>query len=546
MGEITSYVTGLLLLAVPVVMLAVGVVPQRLPKTHPRGFGRLVQGAALFGVALSLLAFVAYGLGATRHLTVLEYSLGPEAPALALSVQVDRVTLAILTLVALLVALVARYSIEYLAGETDHGRFFRWLSLTAGFFMFAVIAENLVMFTVAAMLTASAINKLLTYYRFRRPAQMVAHKKLVFGRAADLCLLLASVLIGASLGTWSFDGIAAQVDTLSHGLPLALHAAAWLLVFAAILKSAQFPFHPWLLQVMEAPTQVSALFHAGIVYVGAIIVLRTHELLVADGGALIVLAVVGLMTAAIASLAMLTQTAIKSSLAWSTAGQLGFMLLELGLGLFVLGLLHLMAHSLYKAHAFLAAGSMVDLLRAPGVSSKRQMNTFGWGGLVALSGATTFAVAALFGISLATEPALLALGVIVSVAIAQPLLQSATLTPSWLLAVRVVPLAASIAVVYFSLHKLFEAAFGPTLGGIPSSATPVEYTLLVAVAVVFLGLSYVQSVLLYQTHLPWIRRLYVHVYNGLYVDLPVERLVYRLWPVRFGSRELSRRRGQPD
>ncbi|OZB84489.1 MAG: NADH-quinone oxidoreductase subunit L, partial [Halothiobacillus sp. 13-55-253] len=157
----------------------------------------------------------------------------------------------------------------------------------------------------------------------RPRAIMATHKKSIFSRTADALLLAATVLIGHQVGSLEFSQISAYVHAQDQ-LSIALHVAAWLIVLAAILKSAQFPFHGWLIQVMEAPTPVSALMHAGVVYSGAIIVLRTSELLAADGTALVLLALFGLMTLAIGSLVMLTQSAIKSSLAWSTAAQLGF------------------------------------------------------------------------------------------------------------------------------------------------------------------------------------------------------------------------------
>jgi NAD(P)H-quinone oxidoreductase subunit 5 len=236
---------------------------------------------------------------------------------------------------------------------------------------------------------------------------------------------------------------------------------------------------------------------------------------------------------------MLTQTAIKSSLAWSTAGQLGFMLLELGLGLFVLAVLHLVAHSLYKAHAFLSSGSMVDVLRAPGSKSRKPVTPLAWGAAVALSAAITFAMAAAWDITLAREPALVAIGTIVAVAVAQLLLAGwagAALT------VRLLAVSGLVTAVYFGLHTGFAAVYAGVLQPIPQEVPIGHYLLLGLVAVVFLGLSYFQSVLTSQPAAPWLQRLYVHLYNGLYTDLPVERLVYRVWPARF--RDLPGRRGR--
>jgi NAD(P)H-quinone oxidoreductase subunit 5 len=520
-------------------MLALAAVPASVASRDPRLMGRLLQAVALAGLVFTLGAALWATLAQARApvtLVVLGSDTGPIP--LALSVLADGLTFTLLALVALLAALIARYSTNYLAGEAGQGRFFRLLALTSGAFMLVVIAGNMLMFVLAIFLTGTGLNRLLTHYRDRLQAQMVAHKKLLFSRMADTCLLAAALLIAASESTLSFEAIAAAAA--GGDLSWQLHLAAWLIVAYAVLKSGQFPFHGWLLQVMEAPTPVSALLHAGVVYSGAIIVLRTHKLLLADGHALMVLVLVGLMTAAVASLAMLTQTAIKSSLAWSTAGQLGFMLLELGLGLFVLGVLHLIAHSLYKAHAFLSSGSMVDVLRAPGSKSRKGVTPLAWAAAVAVSAAITFAMGAAWGITLANEPALLAIGTIVSVAVAQLLLTGGAAGTA--LTVRLIAVTVLVTAVYFGLHTLFAHVYAPVLDPIPQEASAGQYLLLGVVAIAFIGLSYFQAVLISRPPAPWLRRLYVHLYNGLYTDLPVERLVYRLWPARF--RDLPGRGGR--
>jgi NAD(P)H-quinone oxidoreductase subunit 5 len=519
-------------------MLLIAAVPATVASRHPMVMGWLIQAAALAGLLFTLSAAVTAAVGelaAPATQVVIGSDVGPVP--LSLSVLFDSLTVTILALVSLLVAIIARYSTNYLAGEEAQGSFFRRLAFTASAFMLVVIAGNMLMFALAMVLTSTGLNRLLTHYRDRLPAQMVAHKKILFSRMADASLLVAAVLIAASKGTMSFEAIAALA---AHGdLSWQLHLASWLIVAYAVLKSGQFPFHGWLLQVMEAPTPVSALLHAGIVYSGAIIVLRTHELLLADRYALVALALVGLMTAALASLAMLTQTAIKSSLAWSTAGQLGFMLLELGLGLFVLAVLHLIAHSFYKAHAFLSSGSMVEVLRAPGARSRKPVTPVAWGAAVGLSAVVSFAMAAVWGITPAVEPALIALGTIVAVAVAQLLLAGWSGTG---LTVRMLAMSVLVTAVYFGLHTLFVAVYTGVLRPIPQEVPPGYYVLLGLVAVVFLGLSYFQSVLTSRPATPWLRRLYVHLYNGLYTDLPVERLVYRVWPARF--RDLPGRRGR--
>jgi NAD(P)H-quinone oxidoreductase subunit 5 len=161
-----------------------------------------------------------------------------------------------------------------------------------------------------------------------------------------------------------------------------------------------------------------------------------------------------------------------------------------------------------------------------------------WGVAVSLSAVVTFAMAAAWGVTLAREPALVAIGTIVTVAVAQLLLAG------WAgaaLSVRLLAVSALVTAVYFGLHTFFAAVYTGVLQPIPHEVTVGYYLLLGLVAVMFLGLSYFQSVLISGPHAPWLRQLYVHLYNGLYTDLFVERMVYRVWPARF--RNLPGRRG---
>ncbi len=120
---------------------------------------------------------------------------------------------------------------------------------------------------------------------------------------------------------------------------------------------------------METPTPVSALLHAGVINAGGFLLIRFADVMLNAPGVLAVLVMVGGFTALFGGAVMLTQPAVKTSLAWSTVAQMGFMILQCGLALFPLALLHIVAHSLYKAHAFLASGMAVDgvaAIRRPG------------------------------------------------------------------------------------------------------------------------------------------------------------------------------------
>jgi NAD(P)H-quinone oxidoreductase subunit 5 len=143
-----------------------------------------------------------------------------------------------------------------------------------------------------------------------------------------------------------------------ESLPLSLISV--LFALGAITKAAQVPFHFWLPETMEAPTPVSALMHAGIINAGGFLMIRLNPLLAHSAAAHWILVVVGAITAIFGAMVMMTQNDIKKKLAYSTTSQMGIMMLCCGLGAYSLALFHIVAHSFYKAHAFLSTGELVE------------------------------------------------------------------------------------------------------------------------------------------------------------------------------------------
>jgi NADH:ubiquinone oxidoreductase subunit 5 (subunit L)/multisubunit Na+/H+ antiporter MnhA subunit len=101
----------------------------------------------------------------------------------------------------------------------------------------------------------------------------VAHKKFLLARLADTCMLGAAIAFGSTFDTLRIDAIVADV-VAAASLPAGARVAILLVALAAVVKCAQLPFHGWLIQVMEAPTPVSALLHAGVVNLGGFVLLR--------------------------------------------------------------------------------------------------------------------------------------------------------------------------------------------------------------------------------------------------------------------------------
>ncbi len=519
-----------LVLAAPLCQLLVGLLPTAWANRQPRRMAKLCAAAAWLAFATSLLAAVARIVDGPSAMSFYPVVLPGDVGAFALGTDVNNVTVIMLLLVSFVGAVVTRYAGNYMDGDANQGRFNKWLALTLFAILSLIASGNLLMFALAWMATSLCLHQLLIFYGGRRDALLAAQKKFVASRISDLSLFTAIFLIGSTVHTLDFARMFRILADWQGPLPPALDVAAVLGVASAALKSAQFPLHGWLIQVMEAPTPVSALLHAGIVNAGAFLVIRMSPVISHSPTALALLALGGLLTLTLASLVMLTQTSIKVALAWSTAAQMGFMLLECGLGLYSLAMLHLVAHSLYKAHAFLASGSGVDGFRAPslalpasGFAPGRLLAALVAGALVAV------ASGAAFGISPREQPALLATGAIVAIAASQLLLQAASISrdPAFLL--RGLGMATAVSFAYFALHAAFDAALRGWVVPVQVTSGNFQAVLGATIIAVFLALFVLQR-LLRVAPATLGEAFYLHLYNGLYIDVFITRLLQRAWP----------------
>lgn len=265
-----------------------------------------------------------------------------------------------LLLITLLGMVLGQFSERYLAGDPGQRRFMVWLQVILASVSVIAITNHLVMFLVSWVAISVSLHQLLMFFPDRPRAALAAHKKFIFARLAELCLGIAFVLLYIQYDTLLVDQILARVSA-DADVPPGTQAAAILMAVAALLKCAQIPFHGWLIQVVESPTPVSALLHAGVVNLGGFLMILMAPLISQVSAAQWLLLLVAGPTAVFASLVMMTRISIKVRLAWSTCSQMGWMLVECALGLYELALLHLVAHSAYKAHTFLNAGNTVEL-----------------------------------------------------------------------------------------------------------------------------------------------------------------------------------------
>jgi NADH-quinone oxidoreductase subunit L len=321
------------------------------------GLASLLVGASF---VVSILVFVdLLGLGAEqRTLTVTLFdwiSVGSfQAP---FEVRVDPLSMVMALTVTGVGFLIHVYSIDYMHGDPRYPRYFAYLNLFVAAMLTLVLANNFVVLYVGWEGVGLCSYLLIAFWFERKTAADAGKKAFIVTRIGDTAMLIGIFLIFSTTGSVRFD----EVFGAAGGMAGATATAVALLLFAgAVGKSAQVPLHVWLPDAMEGPTPVSALIHAAtMVTAGVYLVVRTHALFEASEVALVVVAVVGVVTALYAGLSAIGQDDLKRVLAYSTISQLGYMFLAAGVGAYAVAIFHLVAHAFFKALLFLSAGSVM-------------------------------------------------------------------------------------------------------------------------------------------------------------------------------------------
>ena len=509
-------------LLAPVLLLSLCFIPAATARRHGRAAAKWTARLAAFSFLLALIAAIGLAIAGPVHLRLLGQG------AIGLSLRLDSLSAIMLVLVAFLGAVVTRYSVNYLDGDPRHGRFSQGLAATIACVLILVLSGNLGQFAVAWIATSLTLHKLLTFYPERLEAFAAARKKFFVSRLAEACVLLAVLLVWQRFGTLEFDQLFAKASELAGTPSPGVGWIALLLVIAALLKSAQFPFHSWLPETLEAPTPVSALMHAGIINAGGFLIVRLSPLVSLAPAALNLLAIVGALSAILASLVMMTQTSIKRSLAWSTVSQMGFMMLQCGLGAFALAVLHIIAHSLYKSYAFLSSGSILALAKAAWTPSGKPaahpaLLVF----ILSVAVSLTLTVGHLFGIHFTSDPGLLVLASVFMMALAFMLWNLwSTRFPSRLATWGVLA-ATGIACAWFAAHQAAYTLLGDALPTYSPVRSPAELAVMGSVVLLFMIVLLFQACLPSLSTRPAFRRLYIHAANGFYIGTLAHRLTRR-------------------
>ena len=481
---------------------------------RPRILPRLAEASTLMAILVAVISSVVLVLQGPFDGRLIELH------GVGMTVRLDAVSVVMLLLISFIGWVVVRYAATYLDGEARQGAFTGWLCMTLASVLLLVLSGNLVQLVLAWVATSLFLHRLLLFYPDRIAAQRAAAKKFVTARLGDAAMIFAAVLLTLAYGTTDIASILNAARAGSGG-GLAI-AAAGFLAAAALLKSAQFPTHGWLTEVMETPTPVSALLHAGVINAGGFLLIRFADVMLLAPGVMAVLVMIGGFTALFGGLVMLTQPAVKTSLAWSTLAQMGFMILECGLALFPLALLHIVAHSLYKAHSFLASGGAVDLIaanRRPGAVAIPKAGAVGRAFLL------TLVIYAVVGFWFQYKsPQAIALGTILIFGVAYMLAQGLADAAPRALTQRTVVYAIATSFSYFALQGF---ALWLTSGVLPAAPAPgpLQWALIVLAVISFGIVAVVQAMFPLWAYHPAAAGLRVHLSNGFYANAVFDRLL---------------------
>ena len=414
------------------------------------------------------------------------------------SLQFDALALVLSGMVLGLSGLIQLFAVRYLRGDVRQGWFVATASLLTGFTVLMVCAGSVVVFAAAWIGAGISLLLLLaTYWPLEQAREGIRRTAIRFAIADTATIAGASILLISAGGDISL----ARTGEVAAGLstPLQLLVAA-LLVLGALARSSQIPFHGWLPFTLAAPTPVSALMHAGVVNAGAILLIRFAPVIAVHQTVMIIVFLAGASTLVYATAVRLVRPDVKGRLVFSTMAQMGFMIMACGLGLFVVAIFHLIAHSLFKSSLFLGAGMGVRRHSlARDLPVRRPPSP--WASAGAISLALTVPLVALTTAKLVLDPSASAasLGLLAFVSLtASVALGSALMTnfsPRTIATITAVTVALSWGYVAF-LH-LFTTVLQPPIAIMPAPAL-----LLLAPA---LGLLLVQLLALNPRTLPWLR-----------------------------------------
>lgn len=507
-----------ILFIIPIAMfLLVGIVPNK--PSNLNLLTNLTRIASLLAAIVSLIGAVwLFNFGIIDSELIGIYDLG-------FVIRIDSLSLIMFSMISIIAIVVLRFSYNYLDGDSNQAKFISELALTIGLVQLLVLSGNIFGLFIAWVFTSLALNKLILFYPNRKKARIAGRKKFIVARLGDISLLIALSLIYIEFGSGNLSVIFEELkQTQLHAVSLSLEVAAVLLVLTAALKSAQIPFHGWLIEVMEAPTPVSALLHAGLLNAGPFLMIRFAYLLDVVSIAPVFLFVLGAITALYGALVFTTQPNIKTSLAYSSVAHMGFSMMSCGLGLYAASLLHLVAHSFFKAHSFLSSGSMVEKVITKEASTYSRKGSAGRMIIgFAISVALFFLISSFWGVTINSEYQLLIVGGVIFTGVMNLVVNAVDSSNYYRSILKIIGAAVLVLMSFYGLEELTRFTLGTQIPAIAKPGKLMMFLSATMLMVFFITvLIHLLSPILKKGTM--YKNLGVHVRNGFYLNLLVDRL----------------------
>lgn len=364
-----------LILAAP---LAAGLIVGLLGRAIGARVGRIGVAAEVMAFVLSLLVLYEVTTGGPQTIDLSPWSDG----ILQLSLYIDRLSAVMLVHIATISILIHLFSIRYMQQERGYTRFHSLLAFTT-FVLFGMVSSANILLLFMFWQLLSWLVPLLSHNYAHPPTVRGAFRTFIIHRFGDMAFLAAVVLAYHVYGTLDLRQIFARAAethamlSLLPGMPeMRAGTVITMLIFiGAMSKSAQFPLHMWLPDSLYAPTPVTAMLHAGIINAGGFLLSRLAPLNASSPSTMHLVFGVGMLTALLGSSMMLVQNDIKKTLGYSTIGQMGFMIMECGLGAYGLAIFHLIAHGLFKGTIFLNCSYVIHAARQEPRQPSRSTDT---------------------------------------------------------------------------------------------------------------------------------------------------------------------------
>jgi NAD(P)H-quinone oxidoreductase subunit 5 len=269
--------------------------------------------------------------------------------------QINGFSIVIWSVVTFFSAIVQMYATNYMKGFKRKPSFLLYCLAFSFSVMGFVISNNIFLLVLFWLLMGLIMGQLIGIDSEWKEAQHASKFARLNYIGGSLFLAIAIGILAYSTGMYTKNEILANLETVPQMMTT---ISALCIIVAAIIQSAIFPFHRWLLSAMTSPTPASALMHAGFVN-GAGILLTLFAPLLFTANVLLLIFIIGGLTAIVAQFSKLMQVNVKQKLACSTIAQMSFMVMQCGLGFFTAAITHLILHGFYKAFLFLSAGEEI-------------------------------------------------------------------------------------------------------------------------------------------------------------------------------------------